>query len=71
MEISFKKKVTLEIIQSWDNCQITEETWAEGDIEEITLIDSPNIYKATEIQFPDGDVAFVNSKFWDVIEILQ
>ena len=73
MEIKFINAVDLEtcigIID--DEPQMKMEHFVPGDIVEIDICDELAIPFAREIQFPKGDVAFVNYDFWKNVEVLM
>lgn len=69
MKIKFLNTVSLEIVTGIvdDIPEYDDVTFQAGEQTEIDICDD----KRSEIQFGDGDVAFVLPEFWDAVEILH
>jgi hypothetical protein len=73
MQIKFNADFELEIVTSIENdIPITEiEVFRAGQETEIDICDDMEPPFASEIQFGDGSVAFVDEDFWKAVSIVD
>jgi hypothetical protein len=69
MKLRFKHDVELQVFESPETSR--PELFIENEIIEVDICDFKEPPIASELQFGNGDVTFVDSDFWNHVEIIE